>query len=73
MTKREKIQEMALRFVHGDYTSDYDGLLSIFKLPSLKLDRERNIATLTYNTLFYILLFYFILLIQLCTALHSLI
>ena len=35
MTKMEKIQERALRFVHGDYTSDYtsDGLLSISKLP----------------------------------------
>ena len=29
MTKMEKIQERALRFVHGDYTSDYNGLLSI--------------------------------------------
>ena len=49
MTKMEKIQERALRFVHGDYTSDYNGLLSISKLPSLKLGRERSIATLTYK------------------------
>ena len=33
MTKMEKIQERALRFVHGDYTSGYNGLLSISKLP----------------------------------------
>ena len=49
MTKMEKIQEMDLRFVHEDYTSDYNGLLSISKLPSLKLGRERSIATLTYK------------------------
>ena len=49
MTKMEKIQERALRFVHGDYTSDYNGLLSISKLPSLKLGRERSIATRTYT------------------------
>ena len=49
MTKMEKIQERALRFVHGDYTSDYNGLLSISKLPSLKLGGERSIATLTYK------------------------
>ena len=47
MTKMEKIQGRALRFVHGDYTSDYNGLLSISKLPSLKLGRERSIATFT--------------------------
>ena len=39
MTKMGQIQERALRFVHGDYTSDYNGLLSISKLPSLKLGR----------------------------------
>ena len=49
MTKMERIQERALRFVHGDYTSDYNGLLSISKLPSLKLGRERSITTLTYK------------------------
>ena len=49
MTKMEKIQERALRFVHGDYTTDYDGLLSISKLPCLKCGRERSIATLTYK------------------------
>ena len=49
MTKMEKIQERALRFVHEDYTSDYIVLLSISKLPSLKLGRERSIATLTYE------------------------
>ena len=49
MTKMEKIQERALRFVHGDYTSDYNGLLSISKLLSLKRGRERSIATLTYK------------------------
>ena len=46
MTKMAKIQE---RFVHGDYTSDYNGLLSISKLPSIKLGRERSIATPTYT------------------------
>ena len=51
MTKMEKIQERALRFLHGDYTSDYNGLLSISKLPSLKLGRERSIATFTYKTM----------------------
>ena len=49
MTKRKKIQERALRFVHGDYTSDHNGLLSISELPSLKLGRGRSIATLTYK------------------------
>ena len=49
MTKMDKIQERALRFVHGDYTSDYNGLLSISKLPSLKLGRDRSIVTLTYK------------------------
>ena len=34
---------MALRFVHVDYTSDYYGILSISKLPSLKRGRERSI------------------------------
>ena len=47
MTKMEKILERALRCVHGDYTSDYNGILSISKLPSMKLGRERSIATLT--------------------------
>ena len=49
MTKMKKIQEKALIFVHGDYTSDYNGLLSISELPSLKLGSERSIATLTYK------------------------
>ena len=49
ITKKEKIQERALRFVHGAYTSDYNGLLSISKLPSLKLGRERSIVTRTYK------------------------
>ena len=51
MTNTGQIQKMALRFVDGDYTSDYNGLLYIFKLPSLKLGRERSIATLTYKTM----------------------
>ena len=51
MTKMEKIQERILRLVHGDYTSEYNGLLSISKLPSLKLGRERSIATLTYKSM----------------------
>ena len=37
------------RFVHGDYTSDYNGLLSISKLPSLKLGRGGSFETLTYE------------------------
>ena len=45
----EKIQKMALRFVHKDYTSDYNGLMPISKSPSLKHGRERSIATLTYK------------------------
>ena len=49
MAKMGKIQERALWFVHGDYTSDFNGLLSISKLPSLKLGRERSITTLTYK------------------------
>ena len=47
--KMEKIQERGLRFVYGDYTSDYDSLLCKSKMPSLKLGRERNIAIHTYK------------------------
>ena len=47
--KMEKNQERGLRFVYGDYTSDYDSLLCKSKLPSLKLGRERNIAIQTYK------------------------
>ena len=47
--KMEKIQERGLRFVYGDYTSDYDSLLCKSKMPSLKLGRERNIAIQTYK------------------------
>ena len=46
MRKMAKIQERALRVVHGVYTSDYNGLLSISKLPSLKVGRERSIVHL---------------------------
>ena len=38
-----------MRFVYGDYTSDYDSLLCKSKMPSLKLGRERNIAIQTYK------------------------
>ena len=47
--KMGKIQERGLRFVYGDYTSDYDSLLCKSKMPSLKLWRERNIAIQTYK------------------------
>ena len=33
-------KERGLRFVHGDYTSDYDPLLCKSKMPILKLGRE---------------------------------
>ena len=47
--KMEKIQERALRFVYGDYTTSYPGLLCKARLPSLELGRERDIAILTYK------------------------
>ena len=47
--KTEKIQERGLRFVYGDYNSDYDSLLCKSKMLSLKLVRGRNIAIQTYK------------------------
>ena len=59
MIRMEKIQERALRFLHEDYTSDYNSLLSISKLPSLKLGRERSIATLTHKNMPNLAPYYF--------------
>ena len=47
--KMEQIQERGLRFVYGDYTSDYDSLLCKSKMPSLKFGRERYIVNQTYK------------------------
>ena len=41
----EKTQGRGLCFVYGVYTSDYDSILYKSKIPSLKLGRERNIAS----------------------------
>ena len=45
--KMGEIQERGLRFVYGNYTSDYNSLLCKSQMPSLKLGRERNIAIQT--------------------------
>lgn len=45
----EKIQERALRFVYNNYTSNYEELLHLSKLPSLKVRRLRSIALETFK------------------------
>ena len=47
--KIENIQKRALRFIYNDYKSDYEGLLSKSKLPSLKIRRLRQMAIETYK------------------------
>ena len=44
VTKMEKIQERALRFIYEDLNSDYDTLLLKSGLPSLKIRRLRMMA-----------------------------
>ena len=44
LTKIEKIQERALRFVYRDYSSKYEQLLNSSKLQSLHLGRLRSMA-----------------------------
>ena len=48
-TKKMENSGERAAFCFGDYTSDYDSLLSKSKMPSLKLGRERNIAIQTYT------------------------
>ena len=45
----EKIQERALRFVYNNYTINYEELLHLSKLPSLKVRRIRSIALETFK------------------------
>jgi hypothetical protein len=40
----EKIQERALRFVYNNYAINYEELLHLSKLPSLKVHRLRSIT-----------------------------
>lgn len=47
--KMEKIQERALRFVYNNYTINYEELLHLSKLPSLKVRRLRSIALETFK------------------------
>ena len=46
----EKIQERALRFVYNNYTINYEELLHLSKLSSLKVRRLRSIALETFKT-----------------------
>ena len=45
LSKLERIQERALRFVYRDYKSSYEELLDQAKLQSLPLGRLRSLAT----------------------------
>ena len=45
----EKIQERALRFIYEDYDTNYEKLLEISKLPSLKIRRIRTIAVESFK------------------------
>ena len=45
LSKLERIQERALRFVYRDYKSSYEKLLDQAKLQSLHLGRLRSLAT----------------------------
>lgn len=49
--KLEKIQERALRFIYNDYVSDYDTLLALSKMPTLKLRRLRTMALEVFKIL----------------------
>ena len=49
--KIEKIQHRALRFVYDDYSSSYQELLTKAKLPSLHVNRMRNMAAETFKIL----------------------
>ena len=42
--KLEKIQERALHFIYNNYVSNYDTLLALSKMPTLKLRRLRTMA-----------------------------
>ena len=45
----EKIQERALHFVYNNYTINYEELLHLSKLPSIKVRRLRSIALETFK------------------------
>jgi hypothetical protein len=45
----EKIQERALHFVYNNYTINYEELLHLSKLPSLKVRRLSSIALETFE------------------------
>jgi hypothetical protein len=45
----KKIQERALRFVYNNYTSNYEELLYLSKLSSLKVRRLSSIALETFK------------------------
>ena len=49
--KLEKIHERALRFIYNDYVSDYDTLLDLSKMPTLKLRRLRTMALEVFKIL----------------------
>ena len=49
--KLEKIQERALRFIYNDYVSNYDTLLALSKMPTLKLRRLRTMASEVFKIL----------------------
>ena len=50
--KIEKLQERSLRFIYNDYTSSYCHLLSLSKLPTLRIRRIRNLALETFKILY---------------------
>ena len=47
--KLEKVQERALRFAYDNYSSTYDELLTIAKVPSLQIRRMRTMALETFK------------------------
>jgi hypothetical protein len=47
--KLEKVQERALKFTLNDYSADYNTLLQKANLPSLEIQRLRDIATEVYK------------------------
>ena len=49
--KLEKIQERALRFIYNDYVSDYDTLLALSKMHTLKSQRLRTMALEVFKIL----------------------
>ena len=49
--KIENIQKRSLRFIYNDYTSSYENLLKMSKLPSLKIRRLRSMAIESFKIL----------------------